>query len=102
MLTVNKSHLFSPGDYSEQLVRTSTKNLTALYQSEGFSDAQVTPSVDRKNGNIAVAFHIVEGPRDVVSSLRIEGADTFPQSSFAPNGLKLSAGKPYSQQLVEA
>ena len=102
LVTVKKAHLFSPGAYSEQLVRTSTKNLTALYQSEGFSSVQVTSSVKRTDGNIAVEFHVVEGPRDIVSSLKIEGAETFPESRFAPNGLKLAAGKPYSQKLVEA
>ena len=102
MVTVKKKHLFSPGDYSEQLVRASQKNLTALYESEGFSSVQVTPSVSHKDGNITVAFHVVEGPRDIVSSLKIEGADTFPESKFAPDGLKLAVGKPYSQKLVTA
>ena len=37
-----------------------------------------------------------------MSSLKIEGADTFPQAKFAPGGLKLAAGKPYSQKFVEA
>ena len=103
LITVKKSHLFSPGNYSEQLVRTSTRNLTAIYQSEGFSSVRVTPSVSHKDGNLTVAFHVVEGPRDIVSSLNIEGADTFPEAKFAPGGgLKLAAGKPYSQKLVEA
>jgi outer membrane protein insertion porin family len=102
LVTVKKSHLFSPGDYSVKLVRASQKNLTALYQSEGFSSAQITSSVSKKDGNLAVAFHVVEGPRDIVSSLKIEGADTFPESKFAPSGLKLAEGKPYSQKLVES
>jgi outer membrane protein insertion porin family len=102
LVTVKKSHLFSPGDYSEKLVRASAKNLTTLYQSEGFSNAKVTPSVSHKDGNLTVAFHVVEGPRDIVTSLKIEGADTFPESKFAPGGLKLAEGKPYSQKLVEA
>jgi outer membrane protein insertion porin family len=100
LVTVKKAHLFSPGDYSQQLVHASQKNLTALYQSEGFSDAQVTPAVNHKEGNVAVMFHVTEGPRDIVSSLKIEGDDTFPESKFAPNGLKLAPGKPYSQKLV--
>ena len=100
LVTVKKSHLFSPGNYSEQLVRASTKNLTALYQSEGFSSVRVTPSVSHKEGNLTIAFHVTEGPRDIVSSLRIEGADTFPQAKFAPGGLKLEAGNPYSQKFV--
>ncbi len=102
LVTVKKSHLFSPGKYSEQVVRASAKNLTALYQSEGFSSVQVTPAVSHKEGNLTVAFHVVEGPRDIVSSLKIEGADTFPESKFAPGGLKLAADKPYSQKLVAA
>ncbi len=102
LVTVKKSHLFSPGKYSEQLVRASAKNLTALYQSEGFSSVQVTPAVSHKEGNLTVAFHVVEGPRDIVSSLKFEGADTFPEAKFAPGGLKLAAGKPYSQKFVEA
>jgi outer membrane protein insertion porin family len=101
LVTVKKAHLFSPGNYSEQLVHTSQKNLTALYQSEGFSNAQVTPAVNHKEGNVAVVFHVTEGPRDIVGSLKIEGDDTFPESKFAPGGLKLAAGKPYSQKLVE-
>ncbi len=102
LVTVKKSHLFSPGDYSEKLVRASTKNLTALYQSEGFSSVKVTSTISHKDGNISVAFHVVEGPRDIVLSLKIEGADTFPEEKFAPKGLKLAPGKPYSQKLVEA
>jgi outer membrane protein assembly factor BamA len=102
LIKVKKSHLFSPGNYSDQLVRASTKNLLAQYQSEGFSSAQVTPSVSKKDGNLSVAFHVVEGPRDIVSSLNIEGADTFPEAKFAPGGLKLAAGKPYSQKFVAA
>jgi outer membrane protein insertion porin family len=102
LITVKKSHLISPGNYSEQLVRASTKNLLAVYESEGFSSAQVTSSVAHNEGNLSVAFHVVEGPRDIVSSLKIEGADTFPESNFAPGGLKLAAGKPYSQKFVEA
>jgi outer membrane protein insertion porin family len=102
LITVKKSHPFSPGNYSEQLVRASTKNLLAVYQSEGFSSAQVTSSVAHKDGNLAVAFHVVEGARDIVSSLKIDGADTFPEAKFAPGGLKLAAGKPYSQKFVEA
>ena len=102
LITVKKSHMFSPGNYSEQLVRASAKNLTALYQSEGFSSAQVSPSVSRSDGNVRVTFRVTEGPRDIVSSLQIEGADTFPEAKFAPDGLKLAAGKPYSQKFVQA
>jgi outer membrane protein assembly factor BamA len=101
-IAVQKKHWFSPGKFSDQLVRMSVKNLQAVYQAEGYSGVQVTPKVTRNAQNVQVAFRIEEGPRDVVNSLAIEGAHTFPQSQFAPGGLKLAAGQPYSQAHVQA
>jgi len=101
-LSVQKSHLFSSGKFSDRLVRTSAQNLKAVYQSEGFSSIQVAPAVTNRGGNIVVTFRVIEGPRDIVNSFKIEGADTFPESQFAPGGLKLAAGQAYSQAHVEA
>ena len=97
-----QKHLLSHGQFSDQLVRTSVKNLTAVYKSQGFSNVQVTSSVINQGGNIQVEFHIAEGPRDIVNALTIEGANTFPESHFAPKGLKVAVGQPYSQANVEA
>ena len=101
-LAVQKKHLFSPGKFSDKLVRDSVKNLESVYHSQGFSSAKVVPTVGNRTGDVTVAFRVTEGPRDVVNALQIEGANTFPESKFAPKGLKLGAGKPYSQALVEA
>lgn len=100
-IAVERKRLFSPGKFSDQLVQASVKNLKAVYQSEGFSSVQVTSAVSRKGENVQVAFRVVEGPRDIVNSLKIEGAETFPESQFAPGGLKVVAGQPYSQALVQ-
>ena len=91
-ITVQKAHLFSPGEFSNDLVRTSVNNLTAIYQAEGFSDVKVTSSVATHNGDIRVAFRVVEGPRNVVNAVAIEGDKNFPESQFAPQGLKVRAG----------
>ena len=101
-LSVKKSHLFSPGDFSDRLVRSSIDNLTAVYRSEGFSSVKIESSVVNRGGDIQVSFRVTEGPRDIVNSIVIDGDRTFPQSSFAPQGLKLAAGQPYSQSHVEA
>ncbi|HTJ31363.1 MAG TPA: BamA/TamA family outer membrane protein, partial [Acidobacteriaceae bacterium] len=101
-VAVEEKHLFSHGKFSEKLVRQSVKNLEAVYQSEGFSEVKVTPKVARDERNIQVLFTVVEGPRDMVHSLTIEGADTFPESQYAPKGLQLGVGKPYSQALVQS
>lgn len=101
-IAVKEKHFFSAGKYNERLVRTSVKNITAVYQSEGFSSVKVTPQVHRNGGNIQVLFHVVEGPRDIVNSLTVQGANTLPEGQYAPNGLQLAQGQPYSQKHVEA
>ncbi|HTW60348.1 MAG TPA: POTRA domain-containing protein, partial [Terracidiphilus sp.] len=100
-IAVEPKHWFSPGKYSDQLVRTSVKDLKAVYASEGYSSVDVVPKITRQKGNVQVSFRVIEGPRDLVNSLTIEGDQTFPQSRFAPNGLKLAAGEGYSQARVE-
>ena len=101
-IAVQAKHLFSRGKFSERLVNSSASNLRALYQSEGYSDAEITPQVTRKAGNIRVTFQVTEGPQDIVNSLTVEGNRTLPESKFAPQGLKLAAGGPYSQARIEA
>ena len=99
-ITVQEKGFLSHGKFSDALVRDSASNLKAVYESQGFSSVAVTPSIVRNGGDVKVTFHVAEGPRDIVNSLNIEGARTFPSSQFAPNGLKLSAGQPYSQANV--
>jgi outer membrane protein assembly factor BamA len=101
-IVVEKKHFFSSGKFSDELIHSSMKNLKAVYESEGFSSVAVTSSVVNHGGDIQVAFRVTEGPRDVVNSLTIMGADTFQQSQFAPEGLKLAVGQPYSQAHVKA
>jgi len=98
---VEEAHFFSHGKYTDKLVRTGMKNLTGLYQAAGYSDVNVTPNVKRQGGNIEVTYNITEGQRDVVHDLRIEGNQTLAEAQFAPSGLQLGPGKPYSQKLVD-
>ena len=99
-IKVEKAHVLGHGQFSEKLVKTSVKNVTSLYKAEGFSSVSVTPQVTSQDGNIVVTLRVNEGPQDIVQSLRIEGANTLPESQFAPQGLKLQPGKPYSQKLA--
>jgi len=101
-IAVQKKTLFSHGKYSEQLVRTSLNNIKAVYQSEGFSSAQVTSSITKQGRDVQVFFHVIEGPSDMVSSFNVVGADTFSSSQYAPKDLKVGVGLPYSQASVEA
>jgi outer membrane protein assembly factor BamA len=101
-IAVTKGHPFSPGNFSQQLLRTSVNNLKAVYQSEGFSSVAVAASVSNRGGDITVQFRVTEGPRDVVNSLTIRGNDTMTVAQVAPDGLKVVAGQAYSQAHVEA
>jgi outer membrane protein insertion porin family len=101
-IVVTKKHFLSSGDFNDQLVRSSVNNLEAVYQSEGFSSVKVASAVARNEGNVQVTFRVTEGPRDIVNSIKVEGADTMPPAQYAPGGLKLAAGRPYSQAYVKS
>lgn len=101
-IAVEKEHLLSRGKFSEDLLRKSIANLKAVYQAEGFSSVQIAPDVKNRGGDVYVTFAVTEGPRDVVASLKVEGANTFPASKYAPVGLKVVAGQPYSSAHVIA
>jgi outer membrane protein insertion porin family len=95
-IAVKKKSFLSHGTFSDQLVRSSAKNLEAVYKSQGFSNVKVEHSIVNSGGDITVSFRVTEGPRDIVNSVTIQGANTFPPTRFAPNGLALVAGHPYS------
>lgn len=101
LITVKKAQFFSRGKYSRSLLDDSVKNLKAAYQSDGYASAKVTPSVTQRAGNVRVVFHIAEGPQDKVSALHIVGADQLSQAQYAPKGLKLKVGGPYSQKAIQ-
>ena len=98
-VTVRRSRLFSRGKYSDQLIRASTRNLANIYQNAGYSSVQIDPQVTRVNKNLALVFHLTEGPVDLVGSFQIEGC-SFPISQLAPAGLRIGPGKPYSPYLM--
>ncbi|HLI64249.1 MAG TPA: POTRA domain-containing protein, partial [Terriglobales bacterium] len=99
-VSVQQARWFSHGKYSEELVRTSVSNLRDTYRAAGYSEANVVPDIVRKNGNVDITFQVMEGPLNVVHNLSIEGNNTLPESQFAPHGLNLGPGKPYSESLL--
>ena len=101
LITVKKAQLFSRGKYSRSLMRASANNLQAAYRSEGFSEVKLTPRATERAGKVRVTFHIDEGPQDTVAALHIVGADKLPEAQYAPKGLKLAVGGPYSQRAIQ-
>lgn len=100
-VAVKPKHLLSHGQYSQKLVHNSVKNLEGVYRAAGFSSVKVTPEVKTTGGDIDVTFRVNEGPRDIVEALTIDGNTTAPVTQLAPKGLKVVAGQPYSQKLVD-
>jgi outer membrane protein insertion porin family len=101
LIKVEKAHFYSHGKYSNQLVRTSVRNLQNYYKADGYSSVKVTPQVTTSSGNVLVTFHVDEGPQDVVEALDIQGNQTVPDAQLAPKGLKVAAGQPYSTRNVQ-
>jgi outer membrane protein insertion porin family len=99
-LQLQTASFASNGRFSQSLVRADTDSIKGLYLSNGFRDAQVTSSIDDnylgKKGNLFVAFHIVEGPQTLVSSLEVEGNHALnTETLLAVSGS--TPGQPFSE-----
>ncbi len=92
--------LFSPGRYSEALLKNDVAGFQALYLSNGFRQAKIQTKVDddyRRNPNhLAVHIRIEEGPQTLVGAFRIVGNQKVEAKAFPE--LNTAAGQPYSEQ----
>jgi outer membrane protein insertion porin family len=91
---------FSPGRYSEALLKNDVAGFQALYLSNGFRQAKIQTKVDddyRRNPNhLAVHIRIEEGPQTLVGAFRIVGNQKVEAEAFPE--LNTTAGQPYSEQ----
>jgi outer membrane protein insertion porin family len=99
-LLIQTAAFASSGRFSQQLVRGDADSIRALYTSNGFKDAQVTPEVNGnylgKKGSLFVTFHIVEEEQTRVASLDIEGNQALSKEALlAVTGS--TPGQPYSE-----
>jgi len=68
-----KSALKAEEPYLPPLRQKSLDQLSEMYLSAGYRDAQAEAEVERNNGAVDVTFRIEEGPREVVSKIEVEG-----------------------------
>jgi outer membrane protein insertion porin family len=91
---------FSPGRYSEALLKNDAAGFQALYLSNGFREAKIQTKVDdnyRRNPNhLAVHIRIEEGPQTLVGAFRLTGNQKVEAKAFPE--LNTAAGQPYSEQ----
>jgi outer membrane protein insertion porin family len=102
-LSVHKASLLQKhGNYSQALLQADINNITALYQSNGFSKVKVTPEVKTlparaqgKPEGLAVMYVIDEGAQQRIGKYEITGNQQIPLSDLT--GLvNVEAGQPYS------
>ena len=89
------------GIFSRELLSSDVKAVADVYQSKGFLDVKVTPSVNNRYQNepnqLFVTFAIEEGPQTTVNSLVLQGVDEAIQASIR-SFLLTNPGRPYSPQ----
>ena len=77
MFLAKKSLVLRYGRYSDSFRTKDEETLADLYKTNGFRNAKVSSSVEEnyqgKESDLAVTFHITEGPQWTVSKLEIEG-----------------------------
>ncbi|MGA8144706.1 MAG: POTRA domain-containing protein [Candidatus Acidiferrales bacterium] len=99
-LQLQTASFASSGRFSQSLMRADLDSIKGLYVSNGFRDVQATTVVDDnyqgKKGNLFVAFHVVEGPQTLVSSLEVEGNHALKtETLLAVSGS--TPGQPFSE-----
>jgi outer membrane protein assembly complex protein YaeT len=91
---------FSPGRYSEALLRNDVAGFQALYVANGFREAKIQTNVDdnyhRKQNHLAVHIRIEEGPQTLVGAFQIAGNQKFSTRAFPE--LTTATGQPFSEQ----
>jgi len=102
-LAVRKADLFMRhGNYSQALVQGDVNTITALYQSNGFSNVKVTPEVKEipkgptnKIPGLSVRYVVEEGAQDRIGKYEIAGNQRVPLTALKPL-LSTEEGQPYS------
>jgi outer membrane protein assembly complex protein YaeT len=88
------------GRYSESFRSQDEQTLTSLFQSNGFHDVKVSSSValnyKGKENDLAVTFHINEGPQWLVSAVDITGAGHLNVASMTSE-LASVVGQPFAE-----
>ena len=94
-----KDFIRERGVFSHELLRHDLESLKAVYESQGFLSAQITPSIDDDHDNLPrhlfVYFEVEEGSRTRVGELAIHGVNSEMQKEIWP-ALPMKPGEPFS------
>ncbi len=88
------------GRYSQSFREKDEETLTDLYQANGFRTVKISSSLETdykgKDNDMAVTFHIVEGPQWTVSALEIKGVKTLSLDKIQQQ-LAATKGQPFAE-----
>jgi len=94
---VKKSHIWTHGSLSQQLLKQSASNIEALYRDRGYQDVKVTPRTVDREPKIDVDFDVEEGPQTIVDNVQVSGNQNVAYGDLtAPKGFQLRSGEPFS------
>ena len=96
-IPVKKAHFYTHGAFSAQLLKTSVRNIQALYQNIGYEDVKVTADSHERNRKLDVIFQVVEGPQTKVTKVTVVGNTTITYEELSKGrGFQLRSGSPFS------
>jgi outer membrane protein assembly complex protein YaeT len=99
-LQIQPTSTFSPGRYSDALLKNDVTGFQALYISNGFRQIKIQTKVDDNyhgsDNHLAVHIQIEEGPQTLVGAFQIAGNQKIGTGAFPE--LNTRAGQPYSEQ----
>ncbi|MGZ4814866.1 MAG: POTRA domain-containing protein [Terriglobales bacterium] len=94
----------SHGRFSQAMMNDDVANLTALYRASGFMQVKVEGTVDDnyrgRPGDMAVTYHIDEGPQTRVGNIKVEGNQAFTTDRIL-GMINTAEGQPYSDANVD-
>lgn len=90
------------GRYSEALLRSDARDIENMYRANGFEqvkvDADVADNYDDHKNQLAISFHIEEGPQTRVGTFQIVGSTQLDNAVF--QNLYTGPGQPFSDSRI--
>ena len=88
--------------FDETEFRRDAVRLILFYRQHGYYEARVDTMVRRGAREVAVTFHITEGPPVVVEGIEVSGTEGTIAPAQVVRGLPLRAGRPFNRFLFDA
>ena len=97
----NIGGLFPKGIFDPTIFEKDLRVLKLFYKKEGYADVQIIPKkeIDENKERITLNLKVVEGERQIIKVVNIEGNHIFEAGALLPKPAA-KVGKPYSTDLV--